>query len=88
MKTTSIIRILVILLTSCALYLLLGFLLCVVVHTGPHDWYQLPGITIEHYYGHGLRVDDVRPLTLVLALAVCYVITWYMFRIASRYGKR
>jgi hypothetical protein len=87
MKTMSTMRVLVILLTSWALYFLLGFLICPVVHTGPHDWFQLPGLTIEHYYDHGLRVDDIRPLTLVIALIVCYGITWYLFRIAAKYGK-
>jgi len=69
----------VILLTSWAVYLLLGFLLCGVIHTGPHDWYQLRGLTIEHYYGHGLLVEDIRPLILVSALDVSYVVTWLCF---------
>ena len=73
---------------SLPIYLLLGFLTSAVVHTGPHDWFMLPGITIEHYYGHGLRVDDVRPYVLLPALAVCYVITWCIFQWASRYGKK
>lgn len=69
-------------------YLLLGFLTSVTVHTGPHDWFMLPGITIEHYYGHGLRVEDVKLQVLLPTLAVCYVITWQVFRWASRYGNK
>jgi uncharacterized BrkB/YihY/UPF0761 family membrane protein len=88
MKRTPIARVAVIWLISCCLYLVLGFLFVVVVHTGPHDWYHLPGITIEHYYGHGVRLDGVEPAVLLPALAVSYVITWCLFAIASRYGKR
>ncbi len=88
MSRTPVIRYLVIGLISVPVYLLLGFLAAVTIHTGPHDWFSLPGITIEHYYGHGLRVDEVQPRILLPGLAVCYVITWYVFRRASRYGKK
>jgi hypothetical protein len=81
-------RILVIWLMSCCLFVALGFLFAVVEHTGPHDWFHLPGITIEHYYGHGLRVESIEPLVLLPALAVSYGITWSLFWGASRYGKR
>jgi hypothetical protein len=88
MTKTPPIRFVVIGLICLPVYLLLGCLTTGVVHTGPHDWFMLPGITIEHYYGHGLRVEDVRPHVLLLALAVCYAITWYLFRWASQYGKK
>ena len=81
-------RILVILITSWAFYLLLGVLICPVFHTGPHDWYQFPGITIEHYYGHGLFVDDIQPWVLIPALSASYVVTWCMFRAASQFRRR
>jgi len=81
-------RMLLIWLMSCCLFVALGFLFGVVEHTGPHDWFHLPGITIEHYYGHGLRVESVEPLVLLPAVAVSYGITWSLFWSASRYGKR
>jgi hypothetical protein len=80
-------RVLVILLTSWALFLSLGFLVCPVFHSRAHDWHMLPGITIEHRYGHGWLVEDIRPLILLPALSVSYALTWYLFRVASRFGK-
>jgi hypothetical protein len=88
MKIAGTTRILVIVLTSWAFYLMLGFLLCPTIHTGPHNMIQLPGIAIDFDHDHGLRVYDIQPLTLGLALAMCYVITWFLFRIALRIGKR
>jgi hypothetical protein len=73
---------------SLPVYLLFGFLISGVVHTGPHDWFMLPGITIEHYYGHGFIVDDLKPHVLLPALAVCYGLTWYIFKWASTCGKK
>ncbi len=80
-------RIVVIWLVSCCLFVALGFLFGVAEHTGPHDWVHLPGITVEHYYGHGLRVESIEPSVLLPALAVSYLITWCPFWVASRYGK-
>lgn len=54
MSGTPPIRFAVVGLICVPVYLLLGFLMAATVHTGPHDWFMLPGITIEHYYGHGL----------------------------------
>ena len=88
MKASAPIRVVIIWLTSCGLFLLFGLVLGGWFHTGPHDWYQLPGITIEHRYGQGLRVESVQPFVLALALGVSYLITWYLFRVASRYGKK
>ncbi len=89
MKQPPVIRFALIGLLSVCVYLCLGLLLFAgVIHTGPHDWFQLPGVTIEHYYGHGLIVEDVRPVVLLPALAISYAITWYLFRWASGWGKK
>jgi hypothetical protein len=82
-------RILLMWLISCCLFTVVGFLFAVVEHTGPHDWYRLPGITIEHYRGRGLRLESIDPLMLLPALAVSYGITWSLFWLASLlYGRR
>jgi hypothetical protein len=81
-------KILLIWLTSCVVFVVLGSLLATVEHTGPHDWFHLPGITIEHYSGRGLRVENIEPVMLLPALAICYGVTWFLFRVGSRYANR
>ena len=81
-------KVMVIWLVSCGLYVVFGLVFCVVEHTGPHDWFHLPGITVEHYSGRGIRLDSVEPTVLLPSLVVSYLITWCLFWLASRLGRK
>ncbi len=73
------IRIFLLILLSVLLFLLVGFLTGSVVHRGPHDWYHLPGVTVEYYQGHGLKVEAVKPWVLTPLLAAAYAIVYFLF---------
>lgn len=86
MKVAGFIRVVLMIVASCVIHATLVPLLCSVRHTGPHDWYVMPGITLHHRYGNGVELSEIRPFALSLMMTGCYAISWLVLRVALGSG--
>ena len=78
MQRSTVIRVAIMVLLSCCLYLLLGALSGAVMHSGGSDCYGLPGIVITHHYGRGISIDGVSPVVLMGSLVLSYFLARFL----------